>query len=136
MKIKAYLPFLLTALFLALYVFCAYIFDIPCPIKYLTGLSCLGCGMTRACASALSLNFTEAFYYHPLWCAVPILVALLLTFHLRKNKKAFYATLFVCVALFAFIYVYRIVTHSPVLSFNLQNGAIYKSLARLIGFFK
>lgn len=136
MKIKAYLPFLLTALFLALYVFCAYIFDIPCPIKYLTGFSCLGCGMTRACASALSLNFTEAFYYHPLWCIAPVAVLLLLSLSATKKKKAFYTTLFVCVALFVLTYLYRIVTHSPVLSFNLQDGAIYKSLARLIGFFK
>ena len=34
-----------------------------CPFSYLFGLSCPGCGMTRAFFSLLQLRFAEAFYY-------------------------------------------------------------------------
>ena len=35
-----------------------------CLIKSTFGVSCPGCGMTRACFSALTFNFKQAFYYH------------------------------------------------------------------------
>ena len=49
---------------------------IGCPIKFLTGISCPGCGMTRAWLSALSLNFQQALAYHPLYWSVPLIVLL------------------------------------------------------------
>ena len=42
-----------------------------CPILWLTGVPCPGCGMTRALTHAVRLDFAGAFYYHPLWFAVP-----------------------------------------------------------------
>lgn len=45
---------------------------IPCPLRYLTGISCPLCGMTRAHLAALQLDFPTAFHYHPLFfLAVP-----------------------------------------------------------------
>ncbi|WP_373689128.1 DUF2752 domain-containing protein [Clostridium sp. YIM B02551] len=40
---------------------------IGCPIKFLTGISCAGCGMTRAWIRVIHLDFKGAFYYHPLF---------------------------------------------------------------------
>ncbi len=51
---------------------------IGCPIKWLTGISCAGCGMTRAIFYALQLQFGKAFYYHPLFWMMPFLVLLYL----------------------------------------------------------
>ena len=51
---------------------------IGCPIKFLTGISCPGCGMTRAWLSALALDFGHAIAYHPLYWSVPVLVLLAL----------------------------------------------------------
>ncbi|MBR3318571.1 MAG: DUF2752 domain-containing protein [Atopobiaceae bacterium] len=42
-----------------------------CPIKFWTGISCPGCGMTRAWISALTLRFDLALAYHPLFWMVP-----------------------------------------------------------------
>ena len=39
---------------------------IRCPIKFLTGISCAGCGMTRAWWFFLHGDLRKAFYYHPL----------------------------------------------------------------------
>lgn len=44
-------------------------FGVTCPIKYITGISCAGCGMSRAWISLLHFNIHDAFMYHPLFSA-------------------------------------------------------------------
>ena len=39
---------------------------IECPIHYLTGFYCPGCGITRMFFSILKLNFYQAFRFNPL----------------------------------------------------------------------
>ena len=43
------------------------VFGITCPILFLTGISCAGCGMSRAWFCVLRMDFTGAFRYHPLF---------------------------------------------------------------------
>ena len=38
-----------------------------CPINKIFGIECPGCGLTRACLSALKFDFKSAFEYHPLF---------------------------------------------------------------------
>lgn len=45
---------------------------IGCPVRWLTGISCAGCGMTRAVLWAVRLQFDKAFYYHPLFWMLPL----------------------------------------------------------------
>lgn len=52
------------------------IIGIGCPIKFFTGISCPGCGMTKAVLAAIRLNFHEAFYYHPLFFLTPLIMVL------------------------------------------------------------
>ena len=49
-------------------------FGVTCPIKYITGISCAGCGMSRAWISLLHFNIHDAFMYHPLFFLPPIVV--------------------------------------------------------------
>ena len=51
---------------------------ITCPIKFITGISCVGCGMSRAWMAFLHLDIAKAFAYHPLFWLVPIAVIVLL----------------------------------------------------------
>lgn len=44
-----------------------------CPTKMLLGISCPGCGMTRACLAVLRFDFKDAFFYHPLFILVPFM---------------------------------------------------------------
>ena len=46
-------------------------FGVTCPIKYITGISCAGCGMSRAWISLLHFNIHDAFMYHPLFFLPP-----------------------------------------------------------------
>lgn len=47
---------------------------ITCIIKYFTGYACPGCGITRACLSALRLELKKAWLYNPMFCSVPVLL--------------------------------------------------------------
>ncbi len=60
---------------------------IGCPIRYLTGVPCPGCGMTRAWLSALHGDLAAAFAYHPLFWAVPLAVALALARVAARQKS-------------------------------------------------
>lgn len=55
---------------------------ITCPIRALTGISCAGCGMSRAWFSVFRLDFAAAFSYHPLFLLPPLALCLWL---LRKK---------------------------------------------------
>ncbi len=45
---------------------------VTCPIKHILGISCPGCGMSRAWFHAITFRFSEAMDYHPLFWIVPI----------------------------------------------------------------
>ena len=80
---------------------------IGCPIKWLTGISCAGCGMTRAIFYALQLQFGKAFYYHPLFWMIPFLVLLYLFWGklAARVQKIIAWTAIVC---FAVVYFLRL----------------------------
>ncbi|NCS93156.1 MAG: DUF2752 domain-containing protein [Leptospira sp.] len=69
--------------------------EIPsiCLVKYLTGLECLGCGMTRAFWYILHGEFSEAWKMNPLVFVVSALFPafylkpLIQSLHLQPNKK-------------------------------------------------
>ena len=82
------------------------LFDITCIIKYISGISCPGCGMTRAAKSLILLDFSKAFYYHPLvFCLLPIAA---IFFVIRKNKKAKNVFIYIVAAIFFLVYFYRL----------------------------
>lgn len=84
-----------------------YVSGIGCPIKWLTGISCAGCGMTRALFYAVLLQFDKAFYYHPLFWMMPFLVLLYLFWEklAAKVQKIIVWAVIVC---FAAVYFARL----------------------------
>lgn len=61
-------------------------FGITCPIRYLTGISCPGCGMTRAWLQLLQGHWQAAFTLHPLW-GLPVVLAVLLLLRRRLSRR-------------------------------------------------
>ena len=90
---------------------------IGCPIWFSTGISCPGCGMSRAVLLLLSGHFQAAFRMHPLVYAVlPAGVWLFFgpeqTAGLRRFKKG---VITVLVVLLLSVYAWRISHHDPLL---------------------
>ncbi len=66
------------AVFIALFALCLLLLNISgihCPIRYITGIPCPGCGTTRALLALCRLDFGAVLYYNP---AAPFIAALLL----------------------------------------------------------
>lgn len=94
------------------------LFGMDCRIKTLTGLPCPTCGMTRAWLSALSLDLSSAFSWHPLFWTVPLLVLTVLFADLRKRWPK--AILWTALGLFLAVYLVRMLLlfpHTPPMDF-------------------
>lgn len=101
------------------------LFGITCPIKFLTGISCAGCGMTRAYLALLHFDLKQAFYYHPLFWVPPIVFV---TFLAKKNlnRHIYRGILFISAALFIFVYLYRLFWgNDTIVVFQPENGLLF-----------
>ena len=103
--------------------------NITCIIKHITGVSCPGCGMTRAVKSLVFLDFSKAFYYHPLvFLLIPIAVLLFL-FTARKMYKTRKIFIYIIAFLFIAVYFYRLFfLETAVVVFEPSSGLIGKFL--------
>ena len=112
-------------IFMALIVIGAIYILIHCPIKYITGIACPGCGMTRAYISLLKLDVAKSFYYHPLW-PIPIMYLFVYYFFRNKNRKVY--NFFVCIVimLFILVYFYRLFNNNDIVNIRIENGLLYK----------
>lgn len=111
-----------------------YIFVIGCPVVRVTGISCPGCGLSRACLSVLQLHFAEAFRWYPLFfIVVPFLFlwihekVFLQRVPKKWKDKAVYT---VCIAVFT-VYIARMILHDPLLRWDVSDSLI-GSLWRLL----
>ena len=88
-----------------------------CPFKFITGIPCPACGMTRACLSVAKGDFPASFYYHPLWPVVvpTVLVELLDGFGLIRLPKKF-NNIWLCIVggLLLVCYIVRLATNTIV----------------------
>lgn len=95
---------------------------IGCPIKWATGVSCAGCGMTRAILCALRLQFGKAFYYHPLFWMVPACMLLYL-FWGQVPKRVGKCLAWAVAACFASVYIARLLySDHQVVSIRIEEG--------------
>lgn len=95
---------------------------ITCPILFMTGISCAGCGMTRAWLSLFRLDFGAAFYYHPLFWLPALLIVLFLF-----EKRIFKQWYWLWVALFLFVYGIRMFAgQGEIVMFRPEEGFLYR----------
>lgn len=120
--IKEYVKFGLTMVLL--YSFFDVI-GIGCPIKFLTGVPCAGCGMTRAWICLLHLDIKGAFYYHPLFF-LPIIYFFIFLFKDKVPHKIFNCAIVIGIVLFTTVYIFRILNPGAVVNINIKSGFIYK----------
>lgn len=108
------------------------VLGIGCPIKFITGISCMGCGMTRAWWAVLHLDFKSAFYYHPAFWLPP----LVMIFLLLKNKisiKKYKFFMFTAAAIFVIIYFVRLISsNDDIVVFQPENNILSKIVQNFI----
>lgn len=127
-KIKGWAVPIIAILFL-------YISGIGCPIKFITGISCAGCGMTRAWLCLLSGHPIRAFSFHPLY-PLPALYILIYIFKHKTEKRVLSAIGGGAVILFIAVYIIRMVNPTDsVVIFHPSDGIIFKAFKFLRGLF-
>ena len=101
-------------------------FAVTCPIKYITGISCAGCGMSRAWMAFLHLDIAKAFAYHPLLWLVPIAVIVLLC-KSKINIKIYKIIIFTIIIMFAIVYMCRLIwSGDDVVVFEPENNILFR----------
>ena len=100
-----------------------------CPFEHVLGISCMGCGMTRAFMSLLELDLSRAFYYHPLFIVVIFTCIYLLLKHFKLfkmsdkyEKIAFY----IIVLAFVIVYFIRMFSGSEIVKVDFDSSLIYR----------
>lgn len=105
-----------------------YIIKAPCPLYGMFGISCPGCGMTRAWLALLRGKFGLAFEYHPLYI-YPLIFLVGYTF--KNDIKPIIIKISAYFMLVSFIVVYFIRLYYPgnVVVFEPHNGLVFKILS-------
>lgn len=106
---------------------------ITCPIKFVTGISCAGCGITRAWLSLLRGDLAAAVSFHPLfWLPVPAVV--LYCLRNRLPEKVWPASLRVILALGLGVYLLRMLDPADnIVVFHPEEGLVPRVLSWLFG---
>ena len=104
---------------------------ITCPIKFFTGISCAGCGMSRAWLSVLRLDMAGAFRYHPLFF-LPTVVLVVRLLKSKINIKVYKIFMFTIVAAFVIVYMYRMIWgEGDIVVFKPEDSIIWRIIKSL-----
>ena len=99
---------------------------ITCPIKFITGISCAGCGMSRAWIALMHFNIHEAFMYHPLFFLPPVVVIVMLL-KSKINIKIYKIIIFTIIIMFAIVYICRLIwSGDDVVVFEPENNILFR----------
>lgn len=103
---------------------------IGCIFRFLTGIPCPGCGLTRAYTALLHLDLSAAFSFHPLFWAVPLVFAA--GWLWEKKRTPIWLWCFSLLgASFAGLYLLRILRGDPYLFIDIRQGIIFRFLASI-----
>ena len=106
-------------------------FGVTCPIKYITGISCAGCGMSRAWIALLHFNIHDAFMYHPLFFLPPVAVIIMLL-KSKINIKIYKIFIFTIAGAFVIVYLYRMFMGTgDIVVFEPQNNIVFRIIRKL-----
>lgn len=101
-----------------------------CPFKWITGISCPGCGMTRAFFSLISGDFIAAWNFHPLIYFLP-LVIVPLYFKKKLSRKENYIILFIFIFVFTVVYFIRLFGKSDVVCVDSANSVFFRVFEKI-----
>ena len=110
------------------------VFFYHCPFRWLFGVSCPGCGMTRALLAAVFADFKTAFAYHPLFpllIPVGVYIVLYMFFGMRVPSRRQNIYLILIAAVMVLVYVLRLIQGDPVIMPDPESGLIAQILQKV-----
>jgi hypothetical protein len=117
---------------MTLYCVIAYALSLPCPINYVSGISCPGCGMTRAVISLCKLDLARAFYYHPMVFFIIPAVPCYLVLKSKGKVGACRALAVVFALLMIGVYLFRILNpEASPLDFDAGDGLFFRLINKV-----
>lgn len=105
------------------------LFKYKCLFKFIFGIPCPLCGLTRALFYASQFKFKKSFYYHIAWPIVIIIIAIHVLSEFKViiiNKKKFRVILIIFSILNLIYYFYRLFNGSNIVKINFEESLIYK----------
>lgn len=117
-----------TIFYVVLFAACTYIFY-NCPLYFMFGIPCPGCGMTRAFISLLKFDISQAFYYHPLFPVVIVCGIVMVLIYFKKitmSPKTKNILLSILSAVFIITYFYRLFFENGIIYMDFKNSVVYK----------
>ena len=135
-KLRQHKEPLITLALVAVYVAIAYTFSWKCPVAWITGISCPGCGITRALVSVCSLDLSSAWYYNPaIFYLIPAVPVFLIAY-LRKSVRLQDVMIWITAGMIIAVFLLRLlIFRSPVLEVDPANGLIGQWIRLLMGLF-
>lgn len=126
-KLRQNYDLILATAVVTVYVGLTFVLPMKCPILWLTGFSCPGCGITRALVSLCRLDFAAAWHYNPVIFYLVPAAPFYLIAELRRANKLKEAILWITVGLLIAVYLYRLlISHSPVVQADFSQGFLAK----------
>ncbi len=97
-----------------------------CPLRWIAGIECPACGMTRAADALLQFHFLQAWRYHPLIFVVLLYAGILAVLWLLGKDKLMHAKelWILLILLFLIWWVIKVIAYA-----NGQYPAFYESQA-------
>ena len=109
------------------------VLGLPCPVQHLFGISCPGCGMTRALWSLVTLDPGSAWHYHPAVFALIPATVLWIILRFKGMKKAAIPILIGFISLMILTYLWRLLWgDEDVVTLSPQTGLIARLLGNLL----
>ncbi len=121
-KLKDFIPLAIGAAGL-----CLFYLLVGCPTRVFLGVTCPGCGMSRALEAMLRLDFALAASCHPLVFFLPI-AGIVFLFRKKIPPKIMCALIAVAGIALTAVYIYRLVTGSEIVYIDFTRGKIYEFL--------
>ena len=106
-------------------------FTYGCPIRFFVGISCPGCGMSRALTALLRLDFPLAFEMHPLVFLLPVAAVIYFARRLipKKALRLIYTSALI---LLVTVYIIRMSSDSSIVYADFESGMLFRLFEKLI----
>ncbi len=124
---KALAKFIIVHLFFVI-ALTVYASTFGCVLRRVTGISCPGCGLTRAYLACFRLELAEAFSFHPLFLILPPYVLYMLhrlVFNFPGSQRLTITLTAVMTALLLVVWLIRLALRDPVVAFCQEESLLY-----------